>query len=120
MRRAVFLLALAGCPHPDAKPRVEGEVSSWVVISATRPSGSFKTTTAPDGTVTANLFVLENGRGPATDAVIRFAEDGTIASLHATGHHEMGTAVDETFALDGGHATWSSSEEHGDADVPGA
>jgi hypothetical protein len=118
MRRLVLVaLVLAGCPRPEARPPTGDAVSSWVVISSTRPSGTYKTTTAADGTITANLFVLENGRGPATDAVVRLADDGTIASLHATGHHEMGTKVDETFTLEGGHAAWSSTEERGEADV---
>jgi hypothetical protein len=89
------------------------------LISLTRPSGSSVVTTAPDGTVTVALDVQWNGRGPHTDATLHLAPDGTIASLEAHGHHMMGTQVEETFAIEGGHAHWKSREETGDATVAG-
>src|SRR5215212_193228 len=86
---------------PPAAP-AEAKTSKRVVVIMSRKSGTSVTTVAPDGTVTIALDVLENGRGPHTDATVRLSSDGTIASLDARGHHEMGTPVAETFTRDAG------------------
>ena len=91
-----------------------------VIVSLSRRSGTSVTTVAADGTITIALDVVENGRGPHTDATVRLAADGTIASLDAHGHHTMGTAVDEVFSREGSHAHWKSHEESGDQEVKGS
>lgn len=91
-----------------------------IIVSLSRPSGTMITTTAPDGTTTMTLDVLENGRGPHVDATWTLGSDGTIASFSAKGHHTMGTKVDETFARDGKHVKWKSAEESGERDVDGS
>jgi hypothetical protein len=109
-------------PHHDAdavKPATPAPVER-VIVSLTRTSGTETTTVNPDGSLSIAYSVVWNGRGPATDATIRLAGDGTIASLTATGHHMMGTPVEETFTRDGDHATWKSLEEAGETDVTGA
>jgi imidazolonepropionase-like amidohydrolase len=117
MRRLLpIVLVLAGCPRPTPRPGA-ATTERRVVVSSTRPSGSSVMTTAPDGTITITLDVLENGRGPHTDAVLRLGGDGTIVSLTATGHHEMATKVDETFARDGDRVRWKSTEEAGEREV---
>jgi imidazolonepropionase-like amidohydrolase len=63
--------------------------------------------------------ILENGRGPKTEATGRLASDGSLASLHAVGHHTMGAKVDESFERVGDHARWKSAEEQGERDVHG-
>jgi len=88
-----------------------------VVVSLTRKSGTCITTFAADGTITSALDVLVNGRGPKVDATLKLAADGTIASFKATGHHTMGTKVDESFELTGKHASWKSLEEQGTSDT---
>ncbi|HEY1957319.1 MAG TPA: amidohydrolase family protein [Polyangiaceae bacterium] len=103
-------------PPVAAKP----VVTKRVVVSLTRKSGTNVTTVAPDGTITVALDVLQNGRGPHTDASITLGPDGTIASLVATGHHEMRTPVDERFTRTGDTATWKSREEDGHATVSGS
>src|SRR5688572_20316182 len=106
----------------NARPSapVEAKTSKYVVITLARKSGTSVTNVAPDGTVTVTLDVLENGRGPHTDATVRLAPDGTIASLEARGHHEMGTPVAEKFARDGSRAQWKSHEEDGSREVKGS
>jgi hypothetical protein len=94
--------------------------SKRVVVNMARKAGTNVTTVAPDGTVTVTLDVLENGRGPHTDATVRFAPDGTIASLEARGHHEMGTPVAERFGREGSRAQWKSREEDGSHEVKGS
>jgi hypothetical protein len=91
-----------------------------VVVTLSRKSGTSVTTVAPDGTVTIALDILENGRGPHTDATVRLAADGTLTSLEARGHHEMGTPVAETFSREGGRARWKSHEEDGAKEIKGA
>jgi hypothetical protein len=101
---------------PAAAP-VEAKTSKRVVIVLSRKAGTNVTTVAPDGTVTVTLDVLENGRGPHTDATVRLAPDGTIASLEARGHHTMRTPVAETFTREAGRARWKSHEEDGSREI---
>ena len=90
-----------------------------VLVMQTRPSGSSVATTAPDGTVTVAFDMHANGRGPHVDATLRLAPDGTLASLDARGHHEVGAPLEESFAEDAGHARWKSREESGDTVLSG-
>jgi hypothetical protein len=87
------------------------------LVSLTRPSGSSVATTAADGTVTVAFEMKENGRGPAANATIHLAPDGTITAFEAHGHHEMQAPVDEVFSVDAGHAHWKSREEAGEATI---
>jgi imidazolonepropionase-like amidohydrolase len=115
-------------PTPSASATVtstppiakEPTVTKRVVVSLTRKSGTSVTTVAPDGTITVVLDVVENGRGPHTDATVRLQPDGTIASLDARGHHTMGTPVEEKLSRDGNHARWKSREEDGQRDLEGS
>ncbi|HMI88079.1 MAG TPA: amidohydrolase family protein [Polyangiaceae bacterium] len=109
--------ATASTPAPAA---VEAKTTKRVVVVLSRKAGTSVSTVAPDGTVTVTLDVLENGRGPHTDATVRFAPDGTIASLEARGHHTMGTPVAETFTRDGARAQWKSHEEDGSRELKGS
>ncbi|CAN5379695.1 hypothetical protein BH09MYX1_BH09MYX1_18900 [soil metagenome] len=92
-------------------------VTKRVVVSLGRKSGTSTISLSQDGTIATTLDVLENGRGPHTDATIRLAADGTIASFEATGHHTMGTAVKESFVRQGNHAKWEGLEEKGERDL---
>lgn len=84
-----------------------------------RKSGTYDITTHSDGHVETKLVVVQNGRGPQIEASLTLAADGTLASFRATGRHEMGTKVDETFSLAGERATWKSEEESGSRTVSG-
>ncbi len=97
-------------------PAKDPVVEKRVVVSLSRKSGTNVTTVMPDGTIKITLDVLENGRGPHTDATLKIAADGTLASFEATGHHTMGTPVDETFSRAGTHSKWKSHEESGEVD----
>jgi imidazolonepropionase-like amidohydrolase len=106
-------------PAPASSPPAQPVTVKRVVISSSRKSGTFSMTTAPDGTITTSLFVLQNGRGPRVEATYRLAADGTLASFSATGQHTMGTKVAETFTRTGELARWKSEEEAGDRTVKG-
>ena len=99
-------------PAPPAAAAVT--VKRVVIVAGTRPSGTLLTMTAPDGAIQLRLAVLVNGRGPKVDATLRVASDGTLAAFRATGTHEFGAKIDETFTRDGDLARWKSEEERGE------
>jgi hypothetical protein len=110
--------SVAPAPAANVVPTAP-QVIRRTIVALTRPSGSSVVTTDVDGTIRVVFDVQENGRGPHTDAAIRLAPDGTIASLKAQGHHEVGAVVDETFAIDGHQARWKSREESGEKALDG-
>jgi hypothetical protein len=101
-------------------PPAQASTVKRVLVSLSRPSGTCVTTTASDGTVTIVFDVKLNGRGPHVDATLRLGADGTIASLEARGHHDLGAIVEETFARDGNHVRWRSREESGERELSGS
>lgn len=129
MTRVWALCLLVACLPPPpleqapvrgpAKRASSAAVQKRVVISQSRPSGYLTTSTSADGTIAMTYHVLENGRGPHVEAVAHLAPDWTLSSYRAQGHHEMGTAVDETFTRTGNTATWKSDAEAGQRTVSG-
>jgi imidazolonepropionase-like amidohydrolase len=103
---------------PPAAPVKAGTVKR-VYVANGRASGTLDTTTAADGTITSKLVIVQNGRGPKVDATVKLAPDGTIATFTATGQHEMGTKVAETFTRSGNVANWHSEEESGERTLTG-
>ncbi len=93
--------------------------SKRIVVSLSRKSGTCTTVRDPDGTLHEVFDVMQNGRGAHVESTLKLAPDGTIASLDAHGHHEFGTAADETFTREGTRARWKSHEESGDREVTG-
>lgn len=131
---SVLVMVWAACSEPARTPATGGTSAAAnkaapgavtpgeikrVVIVWTRKSGTSTTTTSADGTIRTSLFILQNGRGPRVDSTVRLAADGTIASLSASGQHEMGTKVAEEFSLRDGRARWKSEEEQGERAVTG-
>jgi hypothetical protein len=132
----LLLAAFGGAPPPPAAPPPPPEPAPPVAVSPPpaapaktvrkalvmqgRQRGSLVATTAPDGTITSAFDMQWNGRGPHCDSTIHLAPDGTIASYDAHGHHMMGAPVEESFAIDAGHAHWKSHEETGEAAPKGA
>ncbi|HEX4421234.1 MAG TPA: amidohydrolase family protein [Kofleriaceae bacterium] len=116
--------AAAPAPPPAAPapsgPRTAATTAQRVVLSFGRPSGTSTITTAADGSITTTLDVLENGRGPHTEATLTMAPDGTIARMTANGHHTFGATYTATFARTGNHASWNSEEESAEHEVHGA
>jgi imidazolonepropionase-like amidohydrolase len=104
---------------PPAPPAPAPTTETRVFVAHGRPSGSLVTSTASDGSISAVFHVLQNGRGPHVEAKLRLAPDGTIQTLEAAGHHEMGTKVAEKFSRTGDRAKWDSEEEHGEAPISG-
>ena len=88
-----------------------------VVGRGGRKSGFFARSIAGND-ISYVFHVLQNGRGPHVEGKLKLASDGTTASLSATGHHEMGTKIAETFSRKGDQVTWKSEEEQGDRKAP--
>ena len=103
--------AAASAPAPAVIRRV--------VLSQGRQTGTSVITTAPDGTIHTSLAVLENGRGPRTEATFTLAADGTLASFRATGNHTFGATFEASFERAGTQASWKSPEESGSLAVQG-
>ncbi len=96
-------------------------VANYVFVASGRPSGTYQITTAIDGTISTQIHIVENGRGPHVDAKLRVsATDWTLEAFEASGKHTMGTKVDERFQLANGVARWKSEEEQGEKAVKGA
>src|SRR5450432_830905 len=119
MRYGLLLFVIA-CGHstvPTAPGALlhEPMTVKRVVINQGRVSGSLISTYDHD-TIRSTLHILENGRGPHVEAVMTVADDGTILTLTAHGHHLMGTKVAENFERVAENAKWASEEEpHGQA-----
>ncbi|WP_394825524.1 amidohydrolase family protein [Pendulispora albinea] len=108
-------------PVVAGPPKAEGaKTTRRVIVSRSQKVGTDVVTVSPDGVVNITLDVHSNGRGPHTDATVHLAPDGTIASLVARGHLDMGTPVAETFERRGNHVRWSSTMESGERDVGSA
>lgn len=116
-------LATAACSAParplDAPTAGAGQpaVERRVIVSLGRSSGQSVLTRQPDGSMQVLLEVLENGRGPRTEATFALAADGTFARFEARGHHSFGATFTATFERQGAAARWRSTEEQGQAEV---
>ncbi|MEJ7598746.1 MAG: amidohydrolase family protein [Kofleriaceae bacterium] len=126
MRLVTLVLFLSACSSKPAvthiqfdRPPVEAPKPITVkrlFIAQGRNSGTIETTTTGD-TVKIAVEIVQNGRGPKLQAMMRLDADGTITSLSAKGTHTMGTRVDESFSREGNAATWKSEEESGEREV---
>ena len=127
MRLVTLVLILIACGEPKSKvtpiqfdrPPVEAPrpimVKRLYVVQG-RPSGTVDTITTGD-TVKVAVSIVQNGRGPKLQAMLRLGPDGTITQLSVKGTHTMGTKVDESFSREGEAATWKSEEESGEREV---
>src|SRR5262245_39347777 len=98
--------APAAAQPPAVRPAPPPAQVKRILIARGRHAGTTVMTTAADGTIATVFDLLENGRGPHTEATVTLAHDGTIASLAVKGHHTFGAPVDATFTRSGDHARW--------------
>ena len=110
----------AEVPKPAAAPAKAPIAARYQVVTEHRVSGACTEEAGADGARAVDCAWVNNGRGPKVHAAVRFAPDGTIASLAITGTDTFGVALDETFSVEGGRATWKSQADKGDraADKP--
>jgi hypothetical protein len=114
----VLLLSVACATSKPAATPASGTIRRSILLQGVRV-GTSVVATAADGTITNTLDIHDNGRGPHADATLRLAQDGTLASLDATGHTELNAPVDEHFSIRDGRARWHSKEEQGEKDLAG-
>ena len=119
MRHSLACLVLAACASSKPAPTKEAPAIRRSIVAFGQKIGYSILTTAPDGTVTNDADIHNNGRGPGAKSTFRIAPDGTLASLDVQGHTELNAPVDEHFSLQGGHASWKGSQETGSKDVTG-
>ncbi len=117
MRYGLLLFAIA-CSHSTVATAPaallhEPATVKRIVINQGRVAGSL-TSTYDHDTIRSTLHILENGRGPHVEAVMTVADDDTLLTLTAHGHHLMGTKVAENFERVAENAKWASEEEHGE------
>src|SRR5262249_5927738 len=72
-----------------------------------------------DGTRTLDFAILENGRGPAGHAVLRYDDGGALVSYTADGHDEFGKPAPERFAREGRRLSWENLADKGARDLGG-
>jgi imidazolonepropionase-like amidohydrolase len=122
MRALPCFLILVACG--GSKPREHTNVpvgdgpvnEKRIVVSNGRKSGSFEMTPQADGSYKIVNHILQNGRGPHVEGVLRVDDSGLVTGFTAKGHYEFGTAINEHFSREGDAAQWKSNEEQGDAD----
>jgi cytosine/adenosine deaminase-related metal-dependent hydrolase len=122
---ALALAIACGTPPPPAPvttpttpPASTVASSRHNVVVLGRMSGASVSTPIPGGKKIDFRFV-ENGRGPAIDAIAKLAPDHTLTSFDAVGHNAIGIPIDEHFVLEGKKARWSSSAEKGEKEITG-
>src|SRR5687767_10762222 len=128
----IAVLALCACgatPAPPPAPAAQTPAAAatapsprttrFVFVTNTRRSGEGTITFETDGTRRSDTKILQNGRGPACKATIRYGADGTLAFLEATGHDWIFKDAPERFVLEGGRATWSNLAEKGERAASG-
>jgi hypothetical protein len=91
----------------------------YTVLIQGHPSGSQVTTVRADGREDVNFTYRVNGRGPDLEEEIRTRADGSPVSYRVNGKSTFGAPVNETFALRGTTARWSSSSDRGGTTISG-
>ena len=91
------------------------ELRHYDWLTAGKVSGSHIRVIKDDGTRITDFEFNDRGRGPKIHEQIRTGEDGLPISLRVSGHSYMGAPADETFVVNDGVASWSSTLEQGKA-----
>ncbi|MFT4077547.1 MAG: amidohydrolase family protein [Asticcacaulis sp.] len=87
--------------------------ASFVEIQNKQPIGHLDVTQSGQ-VISIDYFVDDNGRGPKHKQTLTLAPDGLPLSGQISGTSLMGGKVDEQFAFDKDHFTWTSQADHGD------
>src|SRR4030095_524716 len=97
-----------------------GETVKYVaLVHGGTPAGKLVVTTGDDGLSTAEFVFKDNGRGPELTETYTLGADGTYKTYAVKGTSTFGGPVEESFTLQGGHATWKSLSDSGEKTVAG-
>ncbi len=126
---AMGLLALGACSNPsgDEAANAPAESSSeaaeasqtvyTIMTSGTKIGDMVVDRTGNE--ITVDYEYRNNGRGPTMAEEITLDEDGIPVAWTVTGNTTFGNAVEESFSLEDGAASWTDSTGSGEADVTG-
>ncbi len=123
------LLLAAGCgssePPPGADATdVRGQESSvgttssfkWYLERKT-PAGQTTIVRTGDGRISNESFLHWNNREYDLNSVLQLDADGYITSQKITGRSPFGAAIDETYSIVNGVASWKTPGESGSATI---
>lgn len=85
----------------------------WMFLTDKTPSGQDAVWTTPDGEIHEFFQFNDRGRGPKTYSNYRLDGRGMVISEETLGNDYMKNAVNETFTLKDGVATWKNQAEDG-------
>ncbi len=123
------LVVIAGCSKPDTPAGADGGAASagdmpvgvtsnykWY-LERTTPAGQTTIVRTGDGRVTNESFLHWNNREYTVDSELQLDQDGYIVAQKIEGISPFGSAIDETFSLTDGVATWKTPGEGGSRTV---
>ena len=116
---AMGLLALGACSNPSgdeaatapeetAGEAVEASQSVYTIMVSGTKIGDMVVDRAGND-ITVDYEYRNNGRGPTMAEEITLDEDGVPVSWTVTGNTTFGNAVEESFSLEDGAASWTAS-----------
>ncbi|QYJ01263.1 amidohydrolase family protein [Thalassovita mediterranea] len=124
---AMGLLALGACSNPSGDEAANAPAES---ASETAETSQTVYTIMTSGTkigdmvvdrvgneITVDYEYRNNGRGPTMAEEITLDEDGMPVAWTVTGNTTFGNAVEESFSLEDGAASWTDSTGSGEANV---
>ncbi|HVS01647.1 MAG TPA: hypothetical protein VMT16_02675, partial [Thermoanaerobaculia bacterium] len=117
---AAVCLALAPALAPPlaAADEPASGLHRWQVLIMGNPAGEM-TAARQDDAWRVHFEFHDRGRGPALDATIRLAADGTPVAIAIDGVEYLKGAVAERFTRREGEASWESRSDAGEASVEG-
>ncbi|MFN3214719.1 MAG: amidohydrolase family protein [Henriciella sp.] len=106
----VTILAACSAPQegPDTEPSESSDTATYHVFVQGTNIGAVEATPTETG---YNVFYeyRNNGRGPTINETITLSADGLPIGWTAKGNTTFGNAVDESFTLENGIASWTDS-----------
>ncbi len=98
---------------PELPPGIPKDATIWMFLTNKMPSGQDAVWTTPDGEIHEFFQFNDRGRGPKTYSTYRLDGHGIVTWEETHGNDYMKNAVNETFTLKDGVATWKNQAEDG-------
>jgi imidazolonepropionase-like amidohydrolase len=114
-----LLLLLSGrAQTQSAVPTLPAEIPAtadrYTVLLMGNLAGQQAVWTAPDGQLHIFFQFNDRGRGPQTTSILKLNADGLPLAESVRGNDYLKSAVNESYALASGTASWKSSVEEGE------
>jgi imidazolonepropionase-like amidohydrolase len=114
---SMFLLSLLLAAQPSNVPELPKDVPASATMYEAqlleKPAGQMATWTTPDGKLHVFFQFNDRGRGPKTYSTISLDQGGVLTGEETEGNDYFKAAVRETFAIQGGVASWKNKAEDG-------